>query len=111
MFRVAFFLAVPAVLAQAQTAPQKAMVNQYCAGCHNDKVKSGGFSWTKLDLDHPELNAEQAEHVIRKVKTGLMPPPGLPRPEPAVLKKFVASLEESIDKAAALKPNPGRPSL
>jgi hypothetical protein len=95
----------------APAAARKAMVSQYCAGCHNDKLKSGGFSWTKLDLDHPEQNAEQAEHVIRKVKTGLMPPPGLPRPEPAVLRTFVTSLEESIDRAAARNPNPGRPAL
>ncbi len=96
-----------AVFAQAP----RALVNQYCAGCHNDKLKSGGFSWTKLDPTHPELNAEQAEKVIRKVRAGLMPPSGLPRPDAATMKAFAASIETSIDQYAAAHPNPGRPAL
>ncbi len=117
MPRLALLAALPFALlnlAPAQTspmAPHKALVTRYCAGCHNDKLKSGGFSWTKLDLDHLDQNAEQAEHVIRKVKTGLMPPPGAPRPEPDVMKKFLSAMEDSVDRAAARKPNPGRPSL
>ena len=110
MARILLWVALPLCLA-AQMAPQKAMVQRYCTGCHNDQLKSGGFTWTKLDLDRPEQNAEQAERVIRKVKTGLMPPPGAQKPEPAVLKKFVGAIEDSIDRAAALRPNPGRPSL
>src|SRR5216683_4361401 len=90
---------------------QRALVNQYCAGCHNDKLKSGGFSWAKLDLGHLDQNADQAEKVIRKVRVGLMPPPGMPRPDPATTKAFATALETSIDQAAALHPNPGRPPL
>ena len=117
MPRLALLAALPFALlnlAPAQTspmAPHKALVTRYCAGCHNDKLKSGGFTWTRLDLDHLDQNAEQAEHVIRKVKTGLMPPPGAPRPEPALMKKFLSAMEDSVDRAAASKPNPGRPSL
>src|SRR5688500_6554679 len=64
---------------------QRAVVNQYCVGCHNDKVKSGGFSWTEVDLAKPEQNADRAEKVIRKLRIGMMPPPGAPRPESATL--------------------------
>jgi len=45
-------------------ATQHALVNQYCLGCHNDKLKSGNFSWTKIDLAHPEQNPEEAEKAI-----------------------------------------------
>src|SRR5580658_894529 len=90
---------VTAVAAFAQ-APRD-LVNQNCLGCHNDKLKSGGFSWSTLDLTHPELNADQAEKVIRKLRAGLMPPPGLPRPDSATMKAFAASIETSIDQAAA----------
>ena len=62
----------------AAPAPSRALVNQYCAYCHNDKLKSGGMSLTKLDVSHPEQNAELAERAIRKVRAGLMPPPGMP---------------------------------
>ena len=80
---------------------RRALVNQYCAGCHNDKLKSGGFSWTKLDLAHPEQNAEQAEKVIRKLRAGLDASAGMPRPDAATMKAFAASLENGIDQAAA----------
>jgi len=105
-----------AVLAPAQSpvmgaAEQRTLVNRYCAGCHNDKLKSGGMTMSKLDLAHAEQNAELAEKVIRKVRAGLMPPAGLPRPDAVTLSAFAGGLEEQIDKAALAHPNPGRPSL
>jgi Protein of unknown function (DUF1592)/Protein of unknown function (DUF1588)/Protein of unknown function (DUF1587)/Protein of unknown function (DUF1595)/Protein of unknown function (DUF1585) len=87
------------------------LVNQYCAGCHNDKLKSGGFSWSALDAAHPEKNIDEAEKVIRKVRAGLMPPPGLPRPASTAMKAFAGQMETAVDQAAALHPNPGRPAL
>ena len=62
--------------------------SRYCVGCHNDRVKSGGFSWTELDLARPDHNAKRAEDVIRKVRAGLMPPAGARRPDAAALKEF-----------------------
>jgi len=93
------------------TDAQQALVKQYCAGCHNDKSMSGGFSFTKLDLTHPEQNAPQVEKVILKLRTGMMPPAGRPRPDQATLQSFAASLEDEIDRIAAAHPNPGRPAL
>src|SRR6266700_3469761 len=110
-------LAVSALAASAQTATpmtvvaQEALVKQYCAGCHNDRLKSGGFSFAKLDLGHIDQNAEQAEKVITKLRSGMMPPAGMPRPGRAVLNNFAASMEYSIDLAASKSPNPGRPAL
>lgn len=90
---------------------QRALVGQYCSGCHNEDTPSGGFSWTTVDLAHPEQNAEQVEKVVRKLRAGLMPPPGRPRPEAATVKSFVSSLESKIDEAASAKPYVGRPAL
>ena len=90
---------------------QRALVDQYCAGCHNDKLKSGGFSWNTIDLVHPEQSAERVEKVIRKLRAGLMPPPGRPRPDLPVVRSFVSSLESEIDEAAMMKPYVGRPAL
>jgi len=105
-----------AALACAQPATKPALddhalVKQYCAVCHNDKLKSGGMTLTKLDVSHPEQNPELAEMVIKKVRSGLMPPAGMPRPDVVTLNAFAGSLENLIDKAAANHPNPGRPSL
>src|SRR5438876_580847 len=87
---------------------QRSLVGQYCAGCHNDTVKSGGFSWNTVELAHPEQSAEHIEKAIRKLRAGLMPPPGRPRPDAATLKKFASTLESNIDRAAAAHPFVGR---
>src|SRR5690242_11118916 len=78
---------------------QRALVNQYCSGCHNEKLKSGGFNFADMDIAHPELKAEQAEKIIRKLRAGMMPPPNARRPDAAALKAFAASLESRIDGA------------
>jgi hypothetical protein len=91
-------------------ADERALVDRYCGSCHSDKLRSGGFTLTNLNVAHPEQSPELAEKVIRKLRAGLMPPAGLPRPEPAKVKAFVAELETAIDEAAA-SPNPGKPSL
>ena len=90
---------------------QQAFVNQYCLACHNDSVQGGGFSWTQVDLAVPEQHAEQLEKVIRKVRVGLMPPTGMPRPDTATLKAFTTALETRIDHAAAARPHANAPEL
>src|SRR5207247_7910261 len=106
---------IVAVIALAQSNEtaldsQRATVNQYCAGCHNDKLKSGGFSWNTVDLAHPEREAERVEKVIRKLRAGLMPPPGRPRPDSATLQRFASALESTVDDSAAAHPYVGRPA-
>src|SRR5579862_2211611 len=101
------FLATLAALAPAQ----RPVIDQYCAACHNDKLRSGGFTLSRLDPTHAEQHAELAEKVIRKVRAGLMPPAGAPRPAPVQAKALVAGLENAVDAAAAANPNPGKPSL
>jgi Protein of unknown function (DUF1592)/Protein of unknown function (DUF1588)/Protein of unknown function (DUF1587)/Protein of unknown function (DUF1585)/Protein of unknown function (DUF1595) len=84
------------------------VLNQYCIGCHNDRLKTGGLSLQSLPIDG---NAETWEKVIRKVRAGMMPPAGAKRPERAALDAFAGSIETAIDRAAAANPNPGRAPL
>ncbi|HXS94225.1 MAG TPA: DUF1592 domain-containing protein [Candidatus Limnocylindrales bacterium] len=88
----------------SSAAPQQTFVNQYCIGCHNEKLKSGNVNLSKLD-------AETGEKALRILHAGMMPPPGIPRPPAQATKAFIASLESSIDQAASAHPNPGRPAL
>ena len=90
---------------------QRALVNQFCSGCHNDSQKAGGFSWTEIDLARPDQNAERAEKVIRKIRSGMMPPAGARRPDTASLKAFAGALENRIDQAAAQRPYIDAPDL
>ena len=90
---------------------QRALVNDYCAYCHDDSLKEGGFSWSEVDVEHPEQNAAQAEEVIRKLRAGMMPPAGAPRPEKLSLRELAAALETRIDQAAADSPYVSAPDL
>src|ERR687891_179675 len=92
-------------------AANKATVQKYCVGCHNEKVKSGGLTLSTLDLARAPEHAEVWEHVIRKVRTGAMPPVGRPRPDKATAETLVSYLENELDRAALEHINPGRPSL
>ena len=77
----------PPAPANAQTsgatpvAAQRELIDQYCLGCHSDKVRSGGLALSELNLDAVDQHAEIAEKVIRKLRGGLMPPPGAKRPD------------------------------
>src|SRR5689334_18938186 len=93
--------------AATPAAPQPDIVRQYCAGCHSDKGKAGGLSLAAFDASHADQNAEVAERMIRKLRAGMMPPPGARRPDADVLQAFATSLETKIDAAAAVSPNPG----
>src|SRR5437773_1049403 len=86
---------------------QTQLVKQYCTGCHSDKGKAGQLTLASFDAAHVEDQADVVERMIRKLRAGMMPPPGVRRPDADTIKAFVESLETRLDKAAALNPNPG----
>ena len=86
---------------------QNQLVKQYCAGCHSERGKAGGLTLAGFDAAKIEEHGDVAEKMIRKLRTGMMPPPNAKRPEAAVVKSFIDTLEHKIDAAAALSPNPG----
>ena len=93
--------------AALSAAEQTAMVKQYCATCHNDRNKPGGLSFVGFDASQVTEHAEVAERMIRRLRSGMMPPAGARRPEGDGVLKLAAALEDRIDRAAALSPNPG----
>jgi Protein of unknown function (DUF1592)/Protein of unknown function (DUF1588)/Protein of unknown function (DUF1587)/Protein of unknown function (DUF1585)/Protein of unknown function (DUF1595)/Planctomycete cytochrome C len=93
--------------ASQNPAPERALINQYCLGCHNEKTKTAELMLDKLDIDHPGDHAEKWEKVVRKVRAGMMPPSGMPRPDRSVLDAFAAKIEAGLDRTAAANPNPG----
>jgi hypothetical protein len=90
-------------------ATHRATLNQYCVTCHNDRLKTGGLALDIVDLNRVGANAAIWEKVIRKLRAGMMPPQGKPRPDAAVSRSLVSWLESSLDRAD--KPHPGRPLL
>ena len=92
-------------------APYRALLDQYCVTCHNERAKTAGLMLDKMDVDHVADNAETWEKVIRKLRGGMMPPTGRPRPASDDVYKLVSWLETSLDQAGAAKSNPGRASI
>src|SRR5260370_6099864 len=88
--------------------PERAVVNQYCLGCHNNKVKAAGLALDAISAENVSQHPEAWEKVVRKLRARYMPPAGLPRPDERAYDAAVSSLETSLDAAAAAKPNPGR---
>ena len=108
-------LLAAAILLTAQTAgPQAgagtahATVQKYCVTCHSDRLKTGGLTLAGVDIEHPSVHAETWERVIRKLRTGAMPPSTAPRPDKATSDALASYLESSIDRDAAREPHPGR---
>jgi hypothetical protein len=90
---------------------EQAIVNQYCVTCHRERLKTGNLVLEKLNPTQASANAETWERVIRKVRAGMMPPAGAPRPDRGTLDAFAASLETQLDRASAAHPNPGATAL
>jgi cytochrome c551/c552 len=103
-------LGIAAVVVLSAQEPQ-ALLNQYCVTCHNTKLKTGGLALDKLELARAGTNAESWEKVARKLRAGMMPPAGAPRPDRHALDALAGAVEDALDRAAAANPNPGRTPL
>src|SRR5688572_30740138 len=101
------FLSVP-VQIHAQTSGQRQFLDRYCATCHNERLKSGGLTLARADLSRPGAQPEFWEKVVRKLRTGVMPPPDMPQPSGVDRLAILKWLETSLDAASAAKLNPGR---
>ncbi len=84
------------------------VTNQYCVVCHSKDLKTGGVVLEGVDFSKVGPNAPLLEHVLTKLRTGEMPPPGMPRPDPALAAKFTNWLVQALDRDADAHPNPGR---
>ena len=101
----------PARVESVGSPPHRAVLDRYCVSCHNDRLRTGGLSLEKMDVARAADAPEAWEKVVTKLRSGTMPPDGMPRPEQARLEGLAAHLEESLDRAAAARPYPGRSSL
>jgi mono/diheme cytochrome c family protein len=102
---------VAPVASHAQTAEYRALLDKYCVTCHNQRAKTADLTLDTADVNDIPAGAEVWEKVIRKVRAGMMPPAGLPRPDQAQLDALVAHLESTIDHAATARPTVRTPTL
>ena len=101
--------AVAAGEAQAATgAAEQALLDRYCVTCHNDNLRTAGLTLDSVDAARVEDHAEIWEKVVGKLRAGMMPPAGRPRPDRETYARLTAFLETELDRAAAANPDPGR---
>ena len=91
-------------------ASHQAVIDEYCVTCHNERRKTAGLVLDAADIEHPSQNPAVWEKVVRKLRMGLMPPDGRPRPDAETYTSMVSYLETALDQAAAAAPNPGWPA-
>jgi mono/diheme cytochrome c family protein len=98
--------AAPPVVTDATSST--AVLKQYCATCHNERLKSGGFVIDPAGVTNVSAGADQWEKVVRKLRTQSMPPPGAPRPDAAGYNRVATFLETELDRAEAARPHLGK---
>jgi cytochrome c551/c552 len=98
---------------RAQNAPHvlDATLQRNCVGCHNDKLRTAGVSLAGVKATNLASNTGLLERVYRKIRAGEMPPAGMPRLDKTTSSNLLAYLETSLDRQAALRPNPGTPAI
>jgi mono/diheme cytochrome c family protein len=85
------------------------VVERYCVSCHSARVKTAGIVLEGMDGAMVEHDPAVWEKAVRKLRSGAMPPQGLPRPDPATYDALAGWLETTLDRAALAQPNAGRP--
>jgi hypothetical protein len=95
-------------LASGSADAHRALLSRYCVTCHNTRLKTGGLELDSVDVSDVAAHAELWERVVRKLRGGVMPPAGAPRPDSASYDGLIVWLEDQLDRAAAVQPNPGR---
>ena len=114
LLRVPVLAVAAAFCSLAATSPfapadAQKMVRRYCIGCHNEQQKTGGVSLAGIEPAAVAQGAATWEKVLRKTRSGEMPPVNLPRPQPEDRQAFTNWLERELDAAAKARPDPGAP--
>ncbi|MGE3405156.1 MAG: DUF1592 domain-containing protein, partial [Vicinamibacterales bacterium] len=91
-----------------ETAEVRKTLDKYCVTCHNQRAKVAGLALDTLDLATLDQHTGVGEAVVRKLRGGMMPPTGSPRPDAASYATARRWFESELDAIAAVSPNPGR---
>ena len=92
--------AVQATRPAPASGVDRAFLQRYCFGCHNERLKTAGLALDTLNLNDVGSTPELWEKVALKLRGGMMPPANRPRPDAAALTAFVTALERQLDAAA-----------
>ena len=99
-----------ATLPEAQAIPEspRQILDTYCVTCHNERLNTAELTLDVANVEAPETSPEVWERVIRRLRTGTMPPPGMRRPGPDTYDELASYLETELDAAWPANADPGR---
>ena len=89
----------------------RSALDRYCVTCHNERLRTAGLTLDIVDPAHVGTAPEVWEKVVRKLRTGMMPPAPRQRPDAHTYSTVVGYLEAALDRAADANPDPGRPAV
>ena len=104
VFVMGSLLTAPVAWAADQDQSQWHTVETYCFKCHNTEDWAGSVAFDALSPDKIVPEAKTFEAAIRKLRGGLMPPPGNDRPANAEVASLAKWLETKIDSATTQIP-------
>ena len=87
------------------------VIERYCISCHNEELNTGSLRLDNINIAHVRDNPEIWEKVIHKLRADEMPPTDKPQPPDGAQKAILSWLVTSLDEAAAIAPNPGKPAV
>jgi mono/diheme cytochrome c family protein len=92
-------------------AETQAAIAKYCTTCHSERLKTAGLVLDPANVARPGDQSETWEKVLRQLRAGTMPPPGMARPPQAVYARAAGYLARELETSAASRPNPGSTPL
>jgi mono/diheme cytochrome c family protein len=106
--------ALPAAAALPEGHTRQApwdVIQGYCVKCHNAEDWAGGVAFDTMTNNGIDQDAKTWEAAVRKLRGGLMPPPGAKQPAKDSVTGLVSFLETSLDAGATTTPYAGRVPL
>jgi len=98
--------ASPATRPAVTAATERQLLDKYCLACHNTKARAAGVDSARklavdtLDVSQVSRDARTWESVARRLRAGMMPPAGMPRPDKVTYEGMAAWAERELDRAA-----------
>jgi hypothetical protein len=75
------------------------LVEDYCFKCHNTEDWAGSVAFDTMSISEVPQDGKVWEAAIKKLKSGLMPPPGQKQPDNKAVASLVSYLESTLDSA------------
>ncbi len=92
----------------AEPSPVRVVISKSCVSCHDADAPKGGLNLASVVADDVARHPQVWEKVVRRLRARQMPPAGEPRPNEETYVSVVSQLENELDRAAVMRPNPGR---